>query len=91
MISSFVYSSDAKAYHPLLLRMSYNDKAFIAPAQSFVDEMSNALYVVGVEGKRRCPDIVMETCGGKLFLPEGRFILQLWFNDTEQCCSYIYM
>ena len=31
--------------------MSYNDKAFIAPAQSFVDEMSNALYVVGVEGK----------------------------------------
>ena len=51
VISSFVYSSDAKAYHPLLLRMSYNDKAFIAPAQSFVDEMSNALYVVGVEGK----------------------------------------
>ena len=51
VVSSFVYSSDAKAYHPLLLRMSYNDKAFIAPAQSFVDEMSNALYVVGVEGK----------------------------------------
>lgn len=51
VVSSFVYSSNPKDYHPLLLRWSYNDKAFIAPAQSFVDDMANALYAVGVEGK----------------------------------------
>ena len=51
VVSSLVYSSNPKDYHPLLLRWSYNDKAFIAPAQSFVDDMANALYVVGVEGK----------------------------------------
>ncbi len=50
-ISSFVYSSDPKAYHPLLLRWSYNDEAFIVPAQSFVEDMAEALYAVGVEGR----------------------------------------
>ena len=82
VVSSLVYSSNPKDYHPLLLRWSYNDKAFIAPAQSFVEDMAEALYVVGVEGKPTVSGYCDGDLRGQAVLSGGSVIASAYGSMT---------
>ncbi len=44
MIFQMAYNSDARGYHPSLLRLAYNTVPSIVPAQSFVDDMSRRMF-----------------------------------------------
>lgn len=44
---SFLYSSNPNAYHPRLVRWTYNDVPFLVPAESFVTDMSNKIHLFG--------------------------------------------
>lgn len=50
MLSGFVYNSDAKEYHPKLIRLSYNDIPSVVPASSFVDYMSHVMHFYAESG-----------------------------------------
>lgn len=49
-ITSLLYSSLPTAYHPLLIRMTYNDRPFLVPAPTFVESMSKASFLLANVG-----------------------------------------
>lgn len=48
-LTSFFYSSNANAYHPRLVRWTYNEVPFLVPSESFMEKMSGRphLYAPG--------------------------------------------
>lgn len=50
MQSGFVYNSDAKEYHPLLIRMSYNETPSIVPSSNFVESMAHSMHFYAEAG-----------------------------------------
>lgn len=44
MLFQMAYSSDAREYHPSLIRLAFNTVPSIVPAASFVSEMANRMY-----------------------------------------------
>ena len=44
MLFEMAYSSDARDYHPQLVRLSYNTVPSLLPSQSFVDAMTQRMY-----------------------------------------------
>lgn len=44
MLFQMAYSSDARGYHPSLIRLAYNTMPSIVPAQSFVEEMNQRMF-----------------------------------------------
>lgn len=50
MLAGLVYSSDAKDYHPLLIRHAFNDNPSIVPAESFVSAMNHKMHFYAEAG-----------------------------------------
>jgi len=44
MVFQMAYSSDAREYHPSLIRLAYNTMPSLVPAVSFVTDMANRMY-----------------------------------------------
>lgn len=44
MLFQMAYSSDAREYHPSLIRLAYNAEPSIVPAPSFIEDMSKRTY-----------------------------------------------
>ncbi|MBO5819836.1 MAG: RagB/SusD family nutrient uptake outer membrane protein [Bacteroidales bacterium] len=50
MLSGFVYSSLSRDYHPSLIRLAYNEKPSLQPAQTFVESMNRAMHFYAESG-----------------------------------------
>lgn len=50
MLSGFVYSSLSRDYHPSLIRLAYNEKPSLRPAQTFVESMNRAMHFYAESG-----------------------------------------
>ena len=44
MLFQMAYNSDAREYHPMLIRLAYNKKPSVVPAQSFVNDMTQRIF-----------------------------------------------
>ncbi|MBO5847374.1 MAG: RagB/SusD family nutrient uptake outer membrane protein [Bacteroidales bacterium] len=50
MLSGFVYSSLSRDYHPSLIRLAYNERPSLRPAQTFVESMNRAMHFYAESG-----------------------------------------
>lgn len=50
MLSGFVYNSDAREYHPQLIRLSYNPVPSLAPSSNYMETMEDRMHFYAEEG-----------------------------------------
>lgn len=71
LLASLVYGSKPDAYHPQLVRWSYNEVPSIVPSASFVDWMSRVSHYYAAENTIRIQGFFVGDLRGQFDVPSG--------------------